>query len=141
LEQAAVLGVIDVQVAEFGEGVVLLAGCRSVAHVGGEGPWIPAFIWHVHGCGHAPIPSRSIGLIDLVVRVLIVVSGFHGRGHCVGRWLKVAVIVVVLMSAIDSTPVSFQILILIVAFYGGKGSLVPMLGATVCVGEGRRWRS
>ena len=50
LEQAVVLSLINVQVAELCEGVVLLAGCGSLAHVGGEGPWIPASIWHVHGC-------------------------------------------------------------------------------------------
>ena len=76
LEQAVVLGVIDVQVAELGKSVVLLTGCGSLAHVEGKGPWVPACIWHVHGCGHAPIPSRIVGLVGLIVLVLIVVDGF-----------------------------------------------------------------
>jgi hypothetical protein len=76
----------------------------------------------------------------LIVLVLIVVIGFHGSGHGVERLLVVSVIIVVLMSAVDSTPVSFQVLVLIIAFDDGKGSLVPMLGATVCVGEGSSWK-
>ena len=75
----------------------------------------------------------------MIVLVLIVVIGFHGSGHGVERLLVVPVIIVVLMSAIDDTPLSFRVLVLIVALHGGEGALVSMLGATICVGEGRRW--
>ncbi len=54
LEQTLVLSSFDVEVAWLGKRIILLAGCGSLAPVGGNGSWVPAFIWLLHGSFHAP---------------------------------------------------------------------------------------
>ncbi len=94
------MGPVDVQVAKRGECVVLLAGCGSLTHVGGDGSWVPAFIWLVHGGCHAPVPSGGVCRAFLVLVLVAVLRGLHGRGHgVVGVWV-VAVVVIFLVRAV-----------------------------------------